>query len=158
MRPSFGAPAVNAFQMQQLHQGQPAPPTPQLYSNQQSNAPYGNGPDPKQNGRGSPYQQSTYNNGSFGGAPQQAPPFAQSLPPFVPQSMPDQSQVAPGIAPVSVTTLVQDAKSEDKKADAPTDKKSKKEKEKDRATRMIYVDKDVSPEEKLASISRYASP
>ena len=158
MRPSFGAPPVNAFQMQQLHQGQPAPPTPQVYSNQQSNAPFGNGPDTKQNGRGSPYQQSNFNTGSYGGAQQQGPPFAQPLQPVVPQPISDQHQAATGVAPVSVINLTQDAKPEDKKADAPPEKKMKKEKEKDRGTKMIYVDNDVSPEEKLASISRYASP
>ena len=161
MRPAFGAPSVNAFQMQQLHQGQPAPPTPQIYSNQQSNVPFGNGPDTQHNGRGSPYQQLNYNGGPFGGAQQQAPlSFMQPPQPFIPQPIPDPHLAASAIIPaaVSVTTLTQDAKSEDKKADAPAEKKSKKDKEKDRGTRMIYVDNEISPEEKLASISRYASP
>ena len=71
--------------------------------------------------------------------------------------MADQYHAPPGIAPVSATSLTQDAKSEDKKADAPPEKKSKKDKEKDRATKMVYMDNETSPEERMASFSRYAS-
>ena len=155
MRPSFGAPPVNAFQMQQLHQGQPAPPTPQVYSNQQSNTPFGNGPDSLQNGRGSPYRQPNYNNGAFTGIQQQVP-FAQPLQQPTQQPTVDHYQVPPGTAPVSAITPAQDAKSEEKKSDVPTEKKSKKDKEKDRGTKMVYVDNNVSPEEKMSSFSRYA--
>ncbi len=41
-------------------------------------------------------------------------------------------------------------------AEATTGKKSKKEKDKDKATKLIYSDNEVSPEEKMAKLPRYA--
>jgi len=41
-------------------------------------------------------------------------------------------------------------------ADAAAEKKSKKEREKDKNMRLIYSDNEVSPEEKMAKLPRYA--
>lgn len=72
----------------------------------------------------------------------------------------------PGSVPaisVSVDDLIFNAK-EAKSAgtttasgtDAVTEKKAKKDKEKDKNTKLVYSDNEVSPEEKMAKLSRYA--
>jgi hypothetical protein len=43
-----------------------------------------------------------------------------------------------------------------KTAEQPAEKKIKKEKEKDKATKLVYSDNEVSPEEKMARLPRYA--
>jgi hypothetical protein len=43
-----------------------------------------------------------------------------------------------------------------KTAEQPGEKKIKKEKEKDKATKLVYSDNEVSPEEKMARLPRYA--
>ncbi|MCJ1309369.1 hypothetical protein MMC25_003028 [Agyrium rufum] len=136
-RPSFGAPSVNAFQMQQLHQGQPAPPNPQVYSNQQSNGSYGPGPSGVAPSNGPVAQSISPANGV---SASYKPSAHQYGPPII-------VELAPATAPTP--------KVETPKEDAPTtEKKSKK--DKDRATRLVYTDNEVSPEEKMAHLSRYA--
>lgn len=115
-RPAFGAPPVNAFQMQQIHQGQiPGP----------SGMPFNEG-----------LHRPEHSNGVH--IPPQAPPTQP--PSHVPAAAP-------------ATAIVQ-TKEEIKSTDAPSDKKSKKEKEKD--NKLIYSDNEVSPEEKMAKLPRYA--
>lgn len=43
-----------------------------------------------------------------------------------------------------------------KTADTAGGKKAKKEKEKERAMKMVYTDNEISPEEKMAKLPRYA--
>ncbi|KAK2740359.1 hypothetical protein FQN55_008940 [Onygenales sp. PD_40] len=113
-RPSFGAPQVNAFQMQQLHHGPPS------YGMEQS-----------QSGRSSvgvetPGQQpSTSIDDLISGAAKQADELAGKSP-----------------AP--------------KPEEGTAEKSAKKEKEKSKATKMVYSDNEISPEEKMAQLPRYA--
>ncbi|MCJ1395771.1 hypothetical protein MMC18_008657 [Xylographa bjoerkii] len=136
-RPSFAAPPVNAFQMQQMHQGQmPGTPTPSTNVQQNQANPRGNSPH-FVSGAGS---------------------SVSSL--HAPHTTQDKSST-PTVAPD--VSILDDASKNlslsenptELKAGAPqTEKKSKKEKEKE--TKMIYSDNETSPEEKMAKMSRYA--
>ncbi|KAI4231931.1 MAG: hypothetical protein L6R40_007586 [Gallowayella cf. fulva] len=129
-RPSFGAPPVNAFQMQQMHQGQiPGPPNP---------------------------PESAFNNSRGAGGPsgklQFSPPEpvpksenATSLDDLVSSAARDAAQAA---------NAVPDSKSGMKVEEAAEDKKGKK--EKDKNAKLVYSDNEVSPEEKMAHLPRYA--
>ena len=135
-RPALGAPPVNAFQMQQLHQGQlPVPPHPMMHSNQQSNPP--TLPDATQKEHG----QNVVNT-------------SQELPKEVPLPAIPAPTTAEAKAP-SAEPPAPEPKVETKTEEA-TDKKGKKEKEKDKGTKMVYSDNQISPEEKMAKLPRYA--
>ena len=129
-RPSFGAPPVNAFQMQQMHQGQLQGPPTTNFNNEQ----------PQSKGVFDSIQN---------GLPGQAPPSG-----VISQSQDKSSTLAAPHenAAGSSTTLAAEAKVEVKSEDAPGEKKSKK----DRETRMVYTDNETSPEEKMARLPRYA--
>ena len=105
-------------------------------------------------------------NGSF---PQ---PISQTLnvngaapsvtPPHAPQSTQDKSSI-PAVTPdvpipedSSKITTSNAAQTEARAGESQPEKKSKKEKEKDKDTRMVYSDNEISPEEKMAKLSRYA--
>ncbi|KAL9593546.1 MAG: hypothetical protein Q9219_007503 [cf. Caloplaca sp. 3 TL-2023] len=127
-RPSFGAPPVNAFQMQQMHQGQlPGPPNP---------------PD------------SPFNNSRGAGGPLNQPQFP------VPGSMSDNAtsldELVSGAArdAEKAASAAADAKPA-VKSDGPSDEKKGK-KEKDKNMKLVYSDNEVSPEEKMAQLPRYA--
>ncbi|RMJ20965.1 C2H2 finger domain protein [Aspergillus sp. HF37] len=109
-RPSFGAPPVNAFQMQQLHMGHPAP---------QGQAGAANGEK---------------------GPDQEAGAIPASVDDLV-SGAAKQADEAAGAAPPTA-------------AAAAEEKPAKKEKAKQ--TRLIYSDNEVSPEEKMARLPRYA--
>ncbi|PGH35838.1 hypothetical protein GX50_01296 [[Emmonsia] crescens] len=115
-RPSFGAPLVNAFQMQQLHHGQPSYGLEQSQSSRSPSRPHPAGEQP-----------STSVDDLISGAAKQADEMAGKSP---------------------ATT----AKPEDGTGEKP----AKKEKEKSKATRMVYSDNEISPEEKMAQLPRYA--
>lgn len=127
-RPSFGAPPVNAFQMQQMHQGQlPGPPNP---------------PD------------SPFNNSRGAGGPINKPqvPFptpmsenATSLDELVSGAARNAEKAA------NTPSAAQPAA----KADGTSEEKKGK-KEKDKNIKLVYSDNDVSPEEKMAQLPRYA--
>ncbi|KAL9105141.1 MAG: hypothetical protein Q9187_008813 [Circinaria calcarea] len=150
-RPSFGAPPVNAFQMQQLHQGQlPAASTPASYSTQPSHSQHQHGGfDPAQSARDSQNHQfpNNTNNG-----PEAGPLAAQHV----------RSSNAPSVtdtksAPVNDRSKVApdpEAQAEAKFERHPTEKKGKK--DKDKAIRLVYSDEEISPEEKMAKLPRYA--
>ena len=136
-RPSFGAPPVNAFQMQQMHQGQlPGPPNPTDHSHNAQQQHGGNG------GLGAP----------GGSGP---PPGSLPVPP-------------PSANATSLDDLLLGAaKDADKAAgtaetklglpqiqEPAEEKKGKKEKEKN--MKLVYSDNEVSPEEKMAQMPRYA--
>lgn len=48
------------------------------------------------------------------------------------------------------------SKAEAAAEDGPEEKKGKKEREKDKNTKLVYSDNEVSPEEKMAKLPRYA--
>ena len=113
-RPSFGAPPVSTYQMQQMHQGQvPGPPT-MAFKEQQ--------PD-HQNGTQAHFKPTN----EAGQAPAQ---------------------------PAFVSQQPNEPKAEGQPQDVAAEKKSKKDKDKD--VRLVYSDNDVSPEEKMAKLPRYA--
>ena len=129
-RPSFGAPPVNAFQMQQMHQGQLlGPPNPTDHSHN--------------------VQQQQNLNGGLGvpGSLPAAPPSANatSLDELVSGAAKDADRA----------TNAGEAKPELPKAEIPAEEKKGK-KEKDKNMKLIYSDNEVSPEEKMAQMSRYA--
>lgn len=141
-RPSFGAPPVNAFQMQQMHQGQiPGPSnTHDVPANHQpgGSAPPGRPPGSHPNGspEGSSAEHASYH-----------------------LSKPSESQGVTSNTATSLDDLLSGAAKEADKADLKLDepqedKRAKKEKEK--ATRLVYSDNKTSPEEKMAQMPRYA--
>ncbi|MCJ1476413.1 hypothetical protein MMC13_005079 [Lambiella insularis] len=159
-RPSFGAPPVNAFQMQQMHQGQiPGPPNPSasLHSNQStqinnnpSNTTGITGSDFSHTGAfGQQVPRPTNENGASSGA-QIMPTHEAQDKSSIPARLSD-SQIP---EETTKATASNETASETKTTENQSEKKSKKEKEKD--TKMIYSDNETSPEEKMAKMSRYA--
>ncbi|KAL8940350.1 MAG: hypothetical protein Q9216_002862 [Gyalolechia sp. 2 TL-2023] len=127
-RPSFGAPPVNAFQMQQMHQGQlPGPPNP---------------PD------------SPFNNSRGAGGPINKPQAPFPIP--VSDNATSLDELVSGAArdAEKATTAPSGAKSSTKAEGTSEEKKGKK--EKDKNMKLVYSDNDVSPEEKMAQLPRYA--
>ncbi|MCJ1281108.1 hypothetical protein MMC26_000426 [Xylographa opegraphella] len=161
-RPSFGAPPVNAFQMQQMHQGQiPGPSNPSPITQQGQNVQHamlpqvvgGPGFDKSQNGS---LSQSTSQASNVNGS---APSIAPLNAPETTQEKSSNSEVTPEV-PIpencsNIATLTA-TQPEGKAGEPQLEKKSKKEKEKDKDTRMVYSDNETSPEEKMAKLSRYA--
>ncbi|KAI4148361.1 MAG: hypothetical protein LQ340_005118 [Diploschistes diacapsis] len=113
-RPTFGAPPVSNFQMQQMHHGQ-IPGSSGLPFNEQ--------------------QLLTYQNDG----PPNAPPGD------------DGAQLSTQ-APVGAVS--NELKEDGKGGDAQPEKKAKKDKDKD--VKLVYSDNEVSPEEKMAKLPRYA--
>lgn len=158
-RPSFGAPSVNAFQMQQMHQGQilgPPNPPVSIQSNQpvQYNNPStvtgGPGPDLIQSGGYSQQMSHSKNDNGASQASQFMPAHEAQDKSSVPVRVPD--IYVPDEATKATALIGAQAKA--KPTEHQSEKKSKKEKEKD--TKMIYSDDHTSPEEKMAKMSRYA--
>jgi hypothetical protein len=144
-RPAFGAPHVNHFQMQQMHQGQiPGPPNmplgqPALASNVQQNSfPQLSTAQP-QNISLQPQNHETSLDDLILGASKQAAEVvavrATTEPPKAGEKPPDKPS----------ERVVQEAVEE---------KKDKKEKSK--ASHLVYSDQETSPEEKMARMARYA--
>ena len=116
-RPSVGAPPVNAFQMQQMHQGQLPGPTNNLNGQHVESA--------------------------IGNLPVQLAQPAASI-----ENASSLDDLISGAA--------NDAKKLELSAtERKEDKKSAK-KEKDKNTKLIYSDNEISPEEKMAQLPRYA--
>lgn len=140
-RPAFGAPPVNAFQFQQMHQGQlPAPPNH------------------------TPVNQYRPQDASVSPAAQ---PSQVSLPIPAPvdgnaSSIDDLISSASKQADVeAATTAVLPAPPPTTNAIPPKEetgeeKGSKKDKEKPKSTRLVYSDNETSPEEKMALLPKYA--
>ncbi|KAL8920499.1 MAG: hypothetical protein Q9208_006249 [Pyrenodesmia sp. 3 TL-2023] len=127
-RPSFGAPPVNAFQMQQMHQGQlSGPPNP-------PDSPFNNS-----RGAGGPFSMPQFP------SPIPASQHATSLDELVSGAARD-AEKASGSAP--------NVNGGSKAEGAGDEKKSKK--EKDKNVKLVYSDNEVSPEEKMARLPRYA--
>lgn len=143
-RPAISAPSVNAFQMQQMHQGQVSVPPVQSA-----------GPAQTGGWAQAPGTNIAWHDNSQPGVP---PPGSSGLPtpstntpsqfgnpPSHVNSNPGgaASPEAAGLRPATV-------------AEEVTEPKIKKEKDKEKATKLIYSDNDVSPEEKMAILPRYA--
>ena len=128
-RPAFGAPPVNAFQMQQMHQGQVGgPPNPVGHglNNQQNTQP-----------------RLPENVGSPGGAtgrPAGSDANVSSLDDLVSGAAKDADK-APATA---------EGKTEPSKTQQPPEEKKSKN------MKLMYSDNEVSPEEKMAKMARYA--
>ncbi|MCJ1245886.1 hypothetical protein MMC30_003090 [Trapelia coarctata] len=160
-RPSFRAPPVNAFQMQQMHQGQlPGPPNPLPALQATQNNHYGNSLHDgsafgvSQNG-GPPEQVSQAQNGSgntFAMGHFQVPLEVQDKSPTYAAAPISQVPIVANEPKTAEPAL--EAPVEAKSGDIQVEKKSKKEKEKE--IKLIYSDNETSPEEKLAKLSRYA--
>jgi hypothetical protein len=147
-RPAFGAPHVNHFQMQQMHQGQ-VPGLP----NQPINQPI------SQPGPGLVSQQS-----NLPLQPNVPPPITQQ-PPSNETSLDDlilgASKQAEETTITSATTEAPKAveKSSDLPSEKPTNElvdEKKDKKEKSKASHLVYSDHESSPEEKMARMPRYA--
>lgn len=139
-RPVFGAPAVNAFQFQQMHQGQiPAPsnhnPVPQ-YRPQDANA------------------------NTVAQVAPSAQPQNQSIDEANASSLDDliasASKQADVNAATTATPPIQSVAPLPGKDDTTEEKGAKKEKEKPKSTRLVYSDNEISPEEKMALLPKYA--
>jgi hypothetical protein len=144
-RPAFGAPHVNHFQMQQMHQGQiPGPP----------------GLPISQPASGSIVQQSNLSQ------PPNAPPQNTQQPQVTETSLDDlisgaSEQAEKVLEAAGAATEIPTAgdqpsdKPSDTNADEPAEEKKGK-KEKTKASHLVYSDQDTSPEEKMAKMARYA--
>lgn len=144
-RPAVGAPPVNAFQFQQMHQGQL--PTQQNHIVPQ---PQYNGPPGLQN--------------NIPAAPGTVPeaPSAASINDLISSASKNADAAALASAskpntpqPVAPTPPPAAAPAKDEPAEEKTAKKDK-EKEKAKQTRLVYSDNEISPEEKLAMLPKYA--
>ncbi|KAI1624255.1 hypothetical protein EDD37DRAFT_609260 [Exophiala viscosa] len=147
-RPAFGAPPVNAFQFQQLHQGQM--PAPQAHAMPPQYPPH---------------------QPPFGVAAAHTPP--QSHVPAPPNNVGDSENAstlddlikdaqdkaaadtvpattAIATPPVAAPAPAKEEVSEEKGA------KKDKEKEKPKSTRLVYSDNETSPEERMAMMAKYA--
>ncbi|KKY13748.1 putative c2h2 finger domain-containing protein [Phaeomoniella chlamydospora] len=132
-RPTFEAPHVNSFQMQQMHQGQipgsPNTAVPQSYGGAEASS----------------------LDDLISGASRQADEVAkvqaaQSVTPVA-------ASPAPAVSVNSQPTIPSAAAPKEQQGE---EKASKKDKEKSKASRLVYSDNDVSPEEKMATLPRYA--
>ena len=128
-RPAFGAPPVNAQEMQQMHHGHFKGPNPQdrPFSPQQQPSPVG---------------------------------FASANPKINTQPQPALLSANASSLDELVAGAAKDADSkpaEQKPIEQQEEKiKEKAKKEKDKNMRLIYADNEISPEEKMAQMPRYA--
>lgn len=138
---------MNAFQMQQLHQGQlPGPsPSPDNAFNHQpaSSQPFGRALGSPLNGKPG---------GPIGSTPSHVPGEPANGQSTNATSLDDLLSGAAKDADKAESAMPN--KAELKAEDPQEEKKGKKEKEKN--TKLIYSDNDVSPEEKMAQLPRYA--
>ncbi|KAI9761689.1 MAG: hypothetical protein M1835_008140 [Candelina submexicana] len=150
-RPSFGAPPVNAFQMQQMHHGQvPGPPNPSA----PFQGPITHGQQPSGSWIGAQNGQMSSN--SSGGPPNQGTSLAGGRSAHEITDADFEDLVSQTIRNAENATNPAPEVLTEKVVETPTERKPRKEKEKDKATKLIYSDNDVSPEEKMANMPRYA--
>lgn len=135
-RPSFAAPPVNATQMQHFHHGG----MPAGFSNASvppSTAQIINSDSPRPNAM--PLRPEPVSSEASVAAVEQKP----------------QHEVAADAVPAATDTQDMSGQAAAGAADGDV-KKAKKVKDKDKAVRLVYSDNEVSPEEKMAKMSRYA--
>lgn len=144
-RPAVGAPPVNAFQFQQMHQGQLPTQQSHVVPQPQYNGPPGlqnNVPAPPGTISEAPNAASINDLISSASKVADAAALVPALKPNDPQSV---APIPPAAAPPA----------KDEPAEEKTAKKDK-EKEKAKQTRLVYSDNEISPEEKLAMLPKYA--
>ncbi|KAI9781281.1 MAG: hypothetical protein M1839_006074 [Geoglossum umbratile] len=161
-RPAFGAPPVNAFQMRELHQTPNHVPQPGYGSS----AGAGNAGFTRQGSPNSHLQSgwgpAQNGNGSWPDSGAQSPAASAVVNATNVQGNASVESPVPLSANASsVDELISGAaraadNAKAKTAEQPGEKKIKKEKEKDKATKLVYSDNEVSPEEKMARLPRYA--
>ncbi|RMZ84694.1 hypothetical protein DV737_g963, partial [Chaetothyriales sp. CBS 132003] len=140
-RPAFGAPPVNAFQFQQMHQGQ-LPSPPNHVTQPQYRA---------QNSPSNPAQPQVHE--SLPVSTSQVP-SASSIDDLIATAAHADSSVLSAPKPGAQAAGTPTPASAEK--EAADDKTAKKDKEKAKATRLVYSDNETSPEEKMATLPRYA--
>ncbi|OAP65014.1 hypothetical protein AYL99_00986 [Fonsecaea erecta] len=149
-RPAFGAPPVNAFQFQQMHQGQiPAPQSHNIVPQ------YAPGLAPGSTNTQVPPQIPAPNQAAAIDA-QDASSLDDLIANASKQADVDaaaaEAAAKSGTPPATATpATTKDEASEDKAGP-----KKDKEKEKPKATRLVYSDNETSPEEKMALLPKYA--
>lgn len=157
-RPSFGAPPVPPYQMQQMHQGQQAPPNqhPRQGPPQGAWAAGGNGwngPGNQNSAMSSAYPNSqglVASNGSAVGNNGSAQREADDIDELI-------RMAEAGIKPPKKGDPIpaQTASLPTSETPQPAEVAEKKSK-KDRGVKMLYSDNEMSPEEKMAKMLRYA--
>ncbi|KAK4947333.1 hypothetical protein LTR10_013701 [Elasticomyces elasticus] len=150
-RPAFGAPPVNAFQFQQLHQGQmPAPQAhalPPQYPPQQLPPSAAPQPPPQSNVSAPPHLGEFENASTLDDLIKNAQDKAAA------DNAPTNTTTTathPAPTPSAAPALAKEEVGEEKGA------KKDKEKEKPKSTRLVYSDNETSPEEKMAMMAKYA--
>ncbi|EXJ92045.1 hypothetical protein A1O3_00595 [Capronia epimyces CBS 606.96] len=145
-RPAFGAPSVNAFQFQQMHQGQiPAPQTHtvlQHRSHEASPNPVAQHPPPA-----SLPTPSSADDGQN----------ASSLDDLIASASKRADANAATAATATAPPQIPPPTSAPAKEETTEDKAEKKDKDKEKpkTTRLVYSDNETSPEEKMALLARY---
>lgn len=150
-RPSFGAPPVAPYQMQQMHQGAATSP----YPGQQQGSWGGNAWNGQENSAMSPAPQIP---GYIGGYPTN-PPANNAQGEDDIDAMIRAIESGQKVAPKAPVTVQPSAETEVTPTPAPEVEKviAEKKSKKDKPIRMIYSDSnDLSPEERMAKMLRYA--
>lgn len=150
-RPAFGAPPVNAFQFQQMHQGQiPAPQShnvvPQYVPGQTAPTTVAQPPSQVRAPTQPPIadaQDATSLDDLIANASKQADANTTAAASIVKVDTPAAAPAVP-------------AEQVEEKGGAKKDKDKEKEKEKPKTTRLVYSDNETSPEEKMAMLAKYA--
>lgn len=153
-RPAVGAPPVNAFQFQQMHQGQIPPPqnhvSQPLYSGPpgvQSVSAVVSSPESRQE-----IPNAASIDDLISSASKQADANATTT--VESKTIPQPPAAATVPSPSASQDPTKKAVAEEKAA--KKDKDKEKEKEKPKQTRLVYSDNDISPEEKMALLPKYA--
>ncbi|KAL3422219.1 C2H2 finger domain-containing protein [Phlyctema vagabunda] len=152
-RPSFGAPPVPSYQMQQMHQGSP-PPFQSQGAPGTWNGNGWNGQD-QNSAMSSAYSPYPANSAPQTGGGDDIDAIIRMAeagirPPRKDETSPPKNE--PASLPESLPAPVAVSEAVEAKTEAPIEKKSKK----DKPMKMIYSDNEVSPEERMAMMPRYA--
>jgi hypothetical protein len=146
-RPAFGAPPVNAFQFQQMHQGQLT--NPQNHNNVPQYRPQDLSPSTTTK--------------PVTPVPSTQPPTEEGNAFSIDDLISTASKQADANAAVAEESKVQTPPAvpatqepTPAKEEVVEDKGGKKEKEKPKSTRLVYSDNEISPEEKMALLPKYA--
>ncbi|EXJ55127.1 hypothetical protein A1O7_08052 [Cladophialophora yegresii CBS 114405] len=141
-RPAFGAPPVNAFQFQQMHQGQ-------LPASQSHNVV-------------SQYASGQAASSTAAGPPPQLPAAAEaasSLDDLIANASKQadaNAAAAAAAASAKTATPTAPAPAATELVEDKAGPKKDKEKEKPKSTRLVYSDNETSPEERMAKLAKYA--
>lgn len=158
-RPAFQAPPVNAFQFQQMHQGQlpggqNASPVQQSHAQQNIQAFNNNAQQPPPAASTVPIPEATQESAN-----------GQSLDDLISEAKEAESSKPTKAADIlDVPKVEPNAKNkpvfakEEAKPEVKVEEKldGKKDKDKSKVTKLVYDDNEISPEEKMAKMARYA--